>query len=225
MKGSKTMKKYTLLLSQFYNENTLNIFSDASIIGKTGNQTGCYGVVAVVEDNIIDSTYRLVSNTTNNNSEVKGIRAALDLAIKYKDNYKFINIFSDSLISVNGLREYIFNWKYNESDGLLYSSMNKPVVNQEVFIEARNMLDILEKSKCIIRIYHQSGHVSNAYSDIVEAGECFKKCNNINANIDLNLIRYISVWNNYVDNTSRGLLKRNKKNKTEYIDPIQFFRR
>lgn len=218
------MNKFTLNISQFYNKNTLNIFSDASIMGKTGNQTGCYGVIAVVEDNIIDSTYRLVSNTTNNNSEVKGLRAALDLAIKYKDKYKDINIFSDSLISINGLREYIFNWRYNQNDGLLYSSMNKPVVNQEIFIEARDMLDILEKSKCIIRLYHQSGHVSNNYNDIVKAGDCFIKYNNINAKVDLNLIRYISIWNNYVDTTSRSLLKRNKKNDTEYIDPIQFFR-
>ena len=149
-------------IAQFYNENTLNIFSDASMF----SQLGCYGVVAVVKDNIIDSTYRLVSNTTSNNSEIKGIRAALDLALKYKDRFQFINIFSDSLISVNGLRDYIYNWKYNKNDGLLYSTAKKPVANQEIFIEAHRILNILEAAPCIIHLYHQAGHVDKNYNCI-----------------------------------------------------------
>ena len=209
-------------LSQFYNINTLNIFSDASIHGKKGNQTGCYAVVAVVKDDIIDSTYRLVSNTTSNNSEIKGIRGALNIALKYSNQFQFINIFSDSLVSINGLKSYIYNWKYNKLDNLLYTSTNKPAANQEIFIEAHRMLSTLEQSPCIINLWHQSGHINNDYSDIQKASESFKKNNNINGKIDFNFIRYISLWNNYVDQTSRSLLKRNGKNNNNYIDPLIF---
>lgn len=209
-------------LSQFYNENTLNIFSDASMHGKKGKQTGCYAAVAVVKDDIIDFTYRLVSNSTSNNSEIKGVRAALDIALRYKDKYEFINIFCDSLISINGLRSYIYNWKYNKNDGLLYTAMGRPASNQEIFIEAHRMLNELEVAPCIIKLWHQAGHVDNGYTCIQKAADTFKRINNIYGKIDYNLIRYISVWNNYVDNTSRSLLKRNLKNNMNYIDPLIF---
>ena len=215
------MNDFGVELSQFYNDNTLNIFSDASI----DKNSGCFGVVAVIGDNIIDTRYRLISDTTSNNSEIKGIRSAIDIALKYRDKFQYINIFSDSLISINGLREYIYSWKYNEKTGLLYNSTRKPVANQSIFIEAKSMLNLLEESKSIISIYHQSGHVSNNYNSILKAGDCFKKYNHINGKIDLNLIRYISVLNNYVDHTSRSILKQNRKNTTYYTDALEFMYR
>jgi ribonuclease HI len=208
--------------SQFCNENTLNIFSDASIIGKSGNFKGCYGVVAVVKDDIIDQTYRMVSYTTNNNSEIKGIRAALDIAMRYRFQFPFINIFSDSLISINGLKSYILGWRYNPNDGCLYTKMKKKVVNQEIFIESYRILKELEAAPCMICLYHQPGHVENGYNNLVKAADTFRKTNVIRGNIDLNFMRYISTWNNYVDNTSRSMLRRNKKNEQEFIDPLIF---
>lgn len=212
---------YSIILSQFVNKDTLNIFSDASMSGKGAFKTGCYGVVAVNGDDIIDSIYRLVSNTTSNNSEIKGIRGALHLANKYKNKYAFINIFSDSQISIYGLKEYIYNWKL-KSDGLLYTSMNKPVASQEIFIEAHRLLVDLEKSQCIVRLFHQAGHIDNGYYSLLKASDTFKKSNHIKSKIDLNFIRYISTWNNYVDNTSRSMLRRNNKNENYYRDPIVF---
>ncbi len=209
-------------ISQFHNENTLNIFSDASIIGRRGEFTGCYGAVAVVKDDIIDQNYRIVSYTTNNNSEIKGIRSAIDIAIKYKDIYPFINIFSDSQVSINGLRSYIYGWRINPNDGLLYTKMKKRVSNQEIFVEAHRMLAILEQAQCIISLYHQPGHVDNGYNNLIKAAEVFRKANFIRGKVDLNFIRYISTWNNHVDNNSRSMLKRNKNNEMEYIDPLIF---
>ena len=208
-------------IGMFYNDNTLNIFSDASIIGNADNFTGCYGAVAVVGDDIIDQTYRLVSNTTNNNSEIKGIRGALFLAHKYRNTYKNINIFSDSLISINGLRSYIYNWKIK--NGELYSiSTGRKIANQNIFIECHNLLKELENAPCIITLYHQSGHVDSSYRAIVSACKSFNYNNNIRGKIDLNFIRYISTWNNHVDSNSRSMLKRNRNNKNIYTDPIEF---
>lgn len=210
-----------IVLSQFYNKDTLNIFSDASIVGRSGNFTGCYGVVAVCEDNIIDSCFKLASHTTSNNSEIKGLRAAISMANKWKYNFKYINIFSDSQISVFGLRDYIYKWRYNPSDGLLYGTSKTPIVNQEIFVESHNMLALLSQSVSV-RIFHQSGHIDNKYDKLKEAAVVFGRSNNIMGNIDLNFIRYISTYNNYVDNTSRGILRRSNI-KIEYIDPVSFY--
>ena len=213
-----------VLLSDFANFDTLNIFSDASI-ARNGNFTiGCYGVVCVEVDSIIDKEYRLVSNTTSNNSELKGVRCALSLANKYKNRYRYINIFSDSAISIIGLREYINNWKFKD-DGLLYTKYNSVVKNQDIFIGSKCILNELERSNTIIRLFHQSGHINvDNYNDLKNASNTFNKMNNINGKIDLNFIRYISNYNNYVDNTSRSLVRLNRRTNNLYIDPIHMMK-
>ena len=209
-------------LPQFYNSETLNIFCDASIIGKGYNTTGCYGVIAVTEDNVIDTDYKLVSHTTSNNSELKGLRGALSMANKWKSSFRFINIFCDSQISVFGLRDYIYNWRFNPRDGKLYGTANTPIVNQEIFIECHNILVQLGiDPNCTIKIFHQSGHIDNGYDNLKRAASVFGKSNNVRGNVDLNFIRYISTYNNYVDSTSRSYLRRANR-QVEYCDPIYF---
>lgn len=220
MKSNK--EDFGIILSQFFNSETVNIFSDASMTTpKKDNQTGCFGVVAVIGNDIVDQRYRIVSNTTSNNSEIKGIRTAIDMAGQFAGKISFINIFSDSQVSIFGLREYIFHWK--KKGEYLYNSVGKKVSNQNIFIESRDMLNYLENSSSIISLYHQSGHINDKYKDLLEASDCFKKFNNINGKIDLNFIRYISTWNNYVDKTSRSLLRRNIKNNNTFEDPLLFF--
>lgn len=208
-------------INQFYNFKTLNIFSDASIIRAPYGFDGCYGVVAVVRDEIIDTTMRLVSNTTVNNCEIKGIRAAIDLAIKYKDQFDYINIFSDSQISIFGLRDYIYKWKYNIKDELLYTSSGKPAVNQEIFIECHKML--LESGLYNkINLIHQSGHINSNYASLQKAAVVFRKANGVAGPIDLNFIRYISTYNDFVDHNSRSLLHATNMRENKFVDPVKF---
>lgn len=205
-------------LSEFYNPEILNIFSDASIVKKTH---GCYGAVVVCGDNILDQSYKLVSNTTCSNSEIKGLRLAISLANKWSCKYKKINIFSDSQVSVFGIRDYIYKWKYNVNDNLFYGSSGSPVANQNIFIESYYMLMNLINKGIDINLFHQSGHIDNNYDRLKKAADIFARSNNINGNIDLNLIRYISTYNNFVDNNSRSIL-RNSNIKINYCDPIYF---
>ena len=214
---------YGTLLTHFYNKNTLNIFSDASMLEQRGKQTGCYAAVAVVMDDQVDCTYRLVSNSTSNNSEIKGVRAAIDIAAKYKDTYQFINILCDNLIAINGLREYIYKWKYSKVKDVMITSSGRIAANQEVFIEAHRMLKELEEAPCIIRLWHQTGHVTTGFESVNAAADSFRKMNKLAGKIDTNLIRYLSTWNNYVDQTSRSLLKRNIRNNMIYMDPLIFY--
>lgn len=208
-----------LNLDYFYNPQTINIFSDASILKRKKSFLGCYGSVAVTGDNILEKKYRLVSNTTVNNSEIKGIRASIIFAIKYANMFDRINIFSDSEISVFGIRDYIYRWKFK--NGQLYTSAGKPASNQEIFIECAQLLNhpnLYSK----VSIFHQNGHIDNSYSKLQKAAKTFSQSNNIVGKIDLNLIRYISTYNNLVDKESRSFLIRSDKS-IQYEDPISFF--
>lgn len=209
----------TFELADFYNKYTLNLFSDASILKNKNKFTGCYESVAVVEDTIIDSEYRIATDTTVNESEIKGIRLSLSLAVKYFNQFERINVFSDSQISIFGLRDYIYNWRCKNNT--LYSSLKKPVKNQSIFIECFNIMkDFQLFSK--VSLLHQSGHVTNNYYDLQSAANTFRASNRIPQDIDINLIRYISTYNNFVDNDSRTRLRMFDKSK-QFFDPISFY--
>ena len=211
-------------LDNFYCVNTLNIFCDASV-RKRGEDSfdACYSVVAVNENTVIDSDTKVISNSTNNGGEIRGLRLALSIANKWINKYDFINIFSDSKISIIGLREYIYNWKYNEKTGKLINRSGTPVANQEVFIECYYLLSNLDRLKPNrVQLLHQRGHINNDIRSLCKARKSFKKENHINADVNLNLINYISTWNNYVDYNSRSTL-RHTSHKINYTDAIEFY--
>jgi ribonuclease HI len=200
---------------------TLNLFSDASMrnYSKSNNLlAGCYGSVAVAGDRIIDEDIRCTSITTVPAAELRGLRLSLGLALTYRSLFKVINIFSDSQVSLFGLRDYIYNWK--QRGDTLYTTGNKPVANQSIFIECYQLLTSLQTTNNI-KLYHQSGHVDNGYENLNQAARSFGKSNHVKLPIDLNLIRYISTYNNYVDSVSRSMVRRTNM-KDKYIDPLSF---
>ena len=218
-------KENTFQLSNIKNPFTLNLFSDASM-RKTndGTMSGCYGAIAVVDDTIIDSLYRINSSTTVNACEIRGIRNSLRLANKYCKEFSYINIFCDSQVSLLGLRDYFHNWKFDPNSMQLIGTMKQPIANQSVFIECYKLLSILQLTN-VVTLYHQSGHVKNGYKAILEAANVFKRSNKIpdTTKIDLNLIRYISTYNNFVDNQTRSILYRTNIYDNEYNDPVSFY--
>lgn len=208
---------FNLMKNDFYRPEILNIFTDASIKNRpNGKFSGCYGATAVVCDTIIEEMCRVNTDTTNNNSEIKGIRAGVHLALKYRNNYQTINIFSDSQISVFGLRDRIFNWTLK--DGILINKSKEPVKSQEVYYEIINMI---LANHLYINLYHQKGHVDNNYNNLIEAEHVFRSSNSIRYTIDLNVIRYISVWNNHIDTITRNTLLTYDKN-IVYRDAIHY---
>lgn len=207
-------------LRQIDNPYTLNIFSDASIKDKGyRSYDGCYGAIAVVNNAIIDEIYRVASDSTNNNSEIKGIRAAVLLAIRYGSNYQNINIFSDSQISVLGIRERFPNWNYNPKTHRLYGYDRSQIKSQEVFIE---ILELIRQHNLNVIIWHQKGHVKNTFESLSNASHVFAASNRIREGIDLNLIRYISHYNNVVDKKSRQILMSTSTSKL-FTTPVIFY--
>lgn len=209
-----------MTLNDISNDYTLNIFTDASI-KKTGIEyIGCYGAVAVVGDSIWDLSTHVIDHTTNNNSEIKAIREGIYLAIKH-GNGKVINIFSDSQISVFGIRDRIFNWKFN--DGSYYGYGGAEISNQEIFSE---IAQLILQYKIPIRFWHQAGHIIFTERSLKDALHVFRTSNNIRELIDMNLIRYITSYNNMIDNETRNYLKKAISQREKDIkvctDPIHF---
>lgn len=205
-------------LSQFYNDDTLNIFSDASFIGgfydnkKSGKGKGCYCCIAVCKDNIIDEQIAISSHSTVPESELKGIRRALSFANQYKSQYKFINIFSDSLYSVNAINHYARECYRYSAD----------TANINLILETYHIYrELLDYPNCMVTIFHQSGHIAtSSLNSVKEAGAKFMRFNNFRGQNDLNFIRYISTYNDKVDNLSRSYLRQHKD--LEIENPIVF---
>lgn len=213
-----------IYLDMFRQGYVLNLFSDTSTRRiphkREGLVSACYGSIAVTGDNIIDSVFRLQSISTSNACEIRGIRCSLSLANKYKNNFKVINIFSDSKVAVFSLREYIHKWKLINNE--FYSNGNR-VVNQELYIECYQLIQELSKTH-IVNIFHQKGHIKQSnYNSLLLASDVFKKNNGILGEVDMNLIRYISLYNNYIDHTTRSTVNTTDLRHNIYQDALHFY--
>ena len=206
----------SISLKDIDNENTLNIFTDASIRAvQPSGYIGCYGALCVSNGCIIDQSYVTIGYTTNNNAEIKAIREGIGLALRYGAG-KQINLFSDSQICIFGLRERILRWGL--TNGRFIGSMGQDIANQEIFMEiVQMMLD----HQLQINFLHQAGHVVFTAKSLKDAAHVFRTSNGIRGIIDMNLIRYISNYNNIVDDTSRKQLGR--LTACDCHDPIRFF--
>ena len=192
------------ILPNFVHPQVLNIFADASIepVGH-GKFNSCYGAEAYCGELLIDSEYRVCKDTTVNDSEIKGIRTAVSMAIKHRGEYPIINIFSDSQISVYGIRDRILKWDIYKDE--LVGSRHKPISNQSIYIEIMRMI---VDYQLYVNIYHQKGHVhSEGYNSMVNAADVFSTSNNVLGPIDMDFITYISKKNASIDNNTRTILK------------------
>lgn len=201
----------------------LNLFSDASTTQKKGNQPVfcCFGALAVNRDRIIDKLVMIYDNSTVIAGELNGFKIALCLALRYANQYDKINIFSDSLFTVETFRRYIYNYRYR--NGNLYKSSGEAISNQSVIVECMDLLQQLLIINPNVRIFHQSGHVTiDKYESIAIAGSKFRELNNISIPLDLNVTRYISYYNNCIDNLTRAYLYKYYQSRV-YTCPVEFY--
>ena len=192
-------------INDIFNDYSINIFTDASIMQmNNGEYLGAPGYVVVLNDQVIENGYYILDHTTNNNSEIKAIRMGVCAALKYKDQFPIIRLFSDSQICVFGLREWIYRWKVDKTGAQLISSSGTPVANQEVFLEIANYI---VENNLEIEFYHQRGHINLTNADsIIKATDDFNKFNRgCNANIEL--VKRLSYYNNMVDEMTRSMLQ------------------
>ena len=183
-----------------------NLFCDASI--DIDKKIACGGCVITCQDSvgiIHDVGYRRIIqlDATNNSSEILAIFIGVMEALKLrKENPGAIfRLFSDSKISLYGLRDWIKHWVERiQPNGTLISSSGQPVMNQQKFIDIFNLI---VENNLRIEFYHQRGHVMDGKMTMDKARAHFIRANKV-APESLGLdIRYLCRCNDMVDKSTR----------------------
>lgn len=209
-----------LHIKEVINENTINIFTDGSV---TKNGVS-YGIVVFYGYDIIYSEIREGnSDESINRMELKGIRLALDYARFYCNQYSNINIYSDSLYSVDMIHRGIYNWFYDSYAGCFLDRYGDYAKNQDLIIEIVNIYNNLKKFVIpSLSIIYVPGHVSvKNIKDLCNAKNKFIKNNNLgNICMDLNMVRYFGGCNDIVDNKVNSTARHHSDKK--YENPLLF---
>lgn len=199
-----------LMYEHIFNDETLNIFTDASICKTEDETIGCYGIVPITTHKELNNTFpesyldyvHIARYSTNNDSELRGILSGIFFALQYRQYFKTINLFSDSKISIFGIREWIFNWMHNARNGIMYSTTGE-VLNQELI---KDIVFTILQNQLNINLFHQKGHVDTTVKKLDNAKQVFIVSNDMNTDVDINLISKISYYNNMIDERTRDIV-------------------
>ena len=134
-------------------ENIIKIFTDGACKGNPG--MGGWGAL-IIDNNKEIEIYGGSLNTTNNRMEL----LATINALKFYDDSKIIELYTDSKYVQNGITDWIDNWKKN---GWLNAS-KKPVKNIELWKE----LDAMSKFHKVDWFWVK-GHRNHRENDLADA--------------------------------------------------------
>lgn len=199
---------------QFFNEGTVNVFTDASV---QHHRDGITESVAGALVQYYDSNGQIKYDTrctrlmpsTNNEGEIYAIYMGIQQCISHMNanpRTKFVyNIFSDSKISISGLREWYKGWiKNGRPKGILMNSLGDPIANQQIFLMCMNSIII---SNIKIQFWHVRGHMRvNSEHDIRKFMEDFRRYNSTSERPTIELSQTMMHFNDIIDNLSRDML-------------------
>ena len=212
-----------LQFNDFFNANTLNIFTDASM--NSHNTIACAGCMCVygeVDKKLpylhTDFKSQIWKNVTNNIGEAIAVQMGIFEALEHR-NFPIIRVISDSQITIFGIRDRIFNWKESKKHPGKLVGTSDVIKNQEYFLE---MLYVMLEANVPIQFVHQQGHVTFTDKSLADAEHVFVASNGIRDNVDKDLIKAISMFNNYVDRTTRKQLYETDLYMCNNIDPIRY---
>lgn len=190
---------------EVFNKDTLNIFTDASTKTIKGETLGLPGYVAVVGDEVISQKVIVLRSSTNNQSEIYAIKMAVEFALQHRDKVKVINIFSDSMISIYSLREWVFKWVNNIQNDNFMNSSNKEVSHQSIIM---SIIRTILENNLKINLYHNRGHFNpNNKKEVAEFVSKFKEINMLKDDISTSIAIHIMKYNDMIDNASRDFIK------------------
>lgn len=206
-----------------FNPSTLNIFTDASVRNMNYGFDSASGFVAMMGNEKLAEQIQINRNTTNNFGEIYAIQMAVQLAFDVRrlmpEQPRYINIFSDSIISVNGLRKWFDGWTLDDN-GYLLSSSGEKVANQEIIVSIMNMIITYNID---VSFFHIKGHVKfNKESEVERAISKFEEHNGTVGigKINKNTMKKMLECNDYVDNTTRQALQYSE-NIPIYLRPVE----
>lgn len=200
-----------------------DIFCDASV--DKSLRGACAGALITERGSPMTQLKTIIQPTgTNNSGEICAVLIGVLSAIEIKENTHeqcVFNIFSDSIISINGCRNWIFNWIANANKNGNYTFVNtsgSPVTNQIYFKLIFNNIIMHDLD---LHFFHQIGHVDNPYK-YSKCSEHFNKINGINL-MRLGLTAEgISAHNSYVDHRTRDILRAYIQQQKVTIDGCTF---
>lgn len=210
----------------------INLFCDASI--DLNQKIACSGCYITCQDSTnqkyeIGRKMIIQKNATNNSAEILAIWIGVVEGLRLRQIYPWaiLRLFSDSKISLYGLRDWMKNWIANiKPDGTLVSSSGQPVANQQKFIDIFN---IIVENNLRIEFYHQRGHVNEGRVSIDKARSSFIKANKCTPEALGLDIAYLSSCNDVVDHMTREAVRAYLSTdqlvpyaELELIDPIEF---
>ena len=134
-------------------ENIIKIFTDGACKGNPGK--GGWGAL-IIDNNEEIEIYGGSLNTTNNRMEL----LATINALKFYNDSKIIELYTDSKYVQNGITDWIDNWKKN---GWLNAS-KKPVKNIELWKELDAMSNFHK-----VDWYWVKGHSNHRENDLADA--------------------------------------------------------
>lgn len=202
--------------------DAINCYTDASITKFNDTLTACAGYCLVYRNHIIEQNYQVLYNSTNNFGEIYAVYMGVQALIRYGCvNDKFLNLFSDSRISIDGLTKWIKKWIKLSDNGTFIGSSGKPVINQEVF---KSIIHLVSTYKMHMQMFHILGHINpSKISDMRDFIKAFKDENNVVLSEDA--VREMCYYNYVVDNTSRNTLKQITAEQAAAIGRPQFIDR
>lgn len=212
-----------LTFEQFFNPSTLNVFTDASM--NSYGTIACPGALCVfgeVDKKLpmlrTEFTCMIHKNVTNNIGEALAVQMGLFMALKYR-NFPIIRIISDSQVTIFGIRDRILNWRESKKKPGVLIGSNDTIKNQEYFLE---MLYTILEANIPIQFLHQQGHTSFTEKGLETAMHVFKVSNGIRDDVDPDIIRAISQYNNFVDRTTRQKLNTEDLSLYNFKDPFRY---
>lgn len=208
-----------LTKNMFYNPETLNIFTDSSL-----SKGRAYGAIFVNQNDLLFKDIREESGNTNNVLELMGIRLALGYIPRLSPYYAYINIFSDSAYALEMLKDGVFKWTFN---GNQYLDRHGNVAkNQDILLEITNiLLTLVLRYNIRVNLMFVPSHVGTREYEMHEALRTFSRMNNVSKNtkVDINLVRYLCLFNNYIDREVRNLSMISAINDKKFEEAITFY--
>jgi ribonuclease HI len=200
-------------LKDLFNKDSICIFTDSSFKNESKEKSIAIGTTAPAVciyngTELISQDFSILHNSTTQQGELYAILIGVMKSYLYRD-FKHIRLFSDSQVSIFGIRDRIFKWIRETNEGKSILGENGSIKNQDYIMD---IVYYILSNNILIELYHVKGHVKRSYDSIVHAKKVFQSSNNINEFIDDALIYMISDANNTVDNYSTQMLNKNMYN-------------
>lgn len=136
------------------NSDTFHLYTDGACSGNPG--PGGYAALILKNDKIVEKITGSEKDTTNNRMELKAVIEGL----KRIDKGSKVELYSDSTYVLNGLSEWINNWKKNSWK----TASNKEVANKDLWQKLDDLADNFQ-----LKFNKIKGHSGDKYNEDVDS--------------------------------------------------------